>query len=265
MRTWIIGAAAALAALAAPSIAAAQATGYVDLGYVNSNLEQFGTDTDVDTIVASGSVAFDMGTGLGVQLDARVGNAEPDSGSDIDFWGLGGHVYTRQGDWLFGGYAGFGNIEATGSDIDEWTAALEAQYYLARTTIDGAVSFSETDGGGGTDIETTALDVGVRHFVTDNFSIGGNVGFANVDTGAGGDADATSIGVEAEWQMATLPISIFGGYQRTEVDIPGDLEVDSFGIGVRYNWGGTLFDRDRSGAGLRRRPGGIARILGGVV
>lgn len=64
--------------------------------------------------------------------------------------------------------------------------------------------------------------------------------------------------------MATLPISIFGGYQRSEVD-EANIEVDSLGIGVRYNWGGTLFDRDRSGAGLRRRAGVFGRLLSGVL
>lgn len=260
MRNWITGAAAALAVVAAPTVASAQATGYIDLGYVNSSLEQFGSDVDIDTVVANGVVAFDMNNGVGLQIDARIGNAEPEVGGDIDFWSLGAHVYTRQNNWLFGGYVGIGNVDGGGADSDEWTIALETQYYMNRTTFSGAVSYSEADDA---DLEATALDLGVQHFVTDNFAIGAYVGFGNIES-TGADTDVTTIGVQAEWQMATLPISIFGGYQRNDVDDAG-IEVDSFNIGVRYNWGGTLYDRNRSGAGLQRRPGVFSRLLGAAL
>jgi hypothetical protein len=259
MRNWIIGAAAAIAAVAAPGVAAAQHTGYVDLGYTQSSLDQSGFDQDIDTVAVSGSVAFGVG-GLGVQLDGRFGNAEPDSGSDIDFWGIGGHVYKRSNNWLLGGYVGFGNLDS-GTDIDEWTVAAEGQYYLERTTLDAALSYSDADDA---NIESTAIDFGARHFVTDNFSIGGNLGFANLES-TGTDLDATTLGVDAEYQLSSLPLSIFGGYQHSEVD-DANIDVDSFGVGVRWNFGGqTLIDRDRSGAGLRRRGGVFSRILGGAV
>jgi hypothetical protein len=259
MRNWIIGAAAAIAAMAAPGVAAAH-SGYVDLGYAQSNLEQLGTDQDIDTIALGGSVAFDLNT-LGVQIDGRIGNAEPDTGGDLDFWGIGGHVYKRSNAWLLGGFAGFGNLESAGTDIDEWTVGIEGQYYLERTTLDGALSYSEAEDA---NLEATGIDFGARHFVTDNFSIGGNVGFANIE-GGGTDLDSTSLGVDAEWQMATFPLSIVGGYQHNEVD-DADIDVDTLSIGVRYNFGGaTLIDRDRSGAGLRRRGGVLSRVFGGIL
>ena len=259
MRNWIIGAAAAIAVVAAPSVAAAQATGFVDLSYVNSNLEQGATDIDIDTVAVGGSVAFDM-QGVGLQLDARVGNADADGG-DIDFWNIGGHIYKRTANWLFGAYVGGGNVDSSpGTDADEWTVALETQYYMNRTTLNGAISYSEVDDA---NIDATAVDLGVQHFVHDNLSIGANVGFANLDT-AGGDVDSTTLGVDAEWQMATLPVSIYGGYQRTDVD-DANIESDAFYVGVRYNWGGTLYDRNRSGAGLARRQGVFGRLLGPAV
>ena len=260
MRNWIIGAAAAIAAMAAPSVAVAQATGHVDLGYVNTSVDQGGFDQDVDTLVLGGSAAFDLG-GLGLQLDGRIGNAEPDTGDDLDFWSVGGHLFKRSNAWLIGGYVGFGNIESTGADVDEWTVALEGQHYMERTTIDGALSYSEAEDA---NIESTAIDLGVRHFLNDNFAIGGNLGFANLES-TGTDADSTTFGVEAEWQMESHPISIFAGYQHSEVD-DADIDADSLGVGVRYNFGGrSLIDRDRSGAGLRRRGGVFSRILGGAV
>jgi hypothetical protein len=258
MRNWIIGAAAMLAVVV-PGVAAA-GTGYIDLGYARSNLDSGGPDTDVDTWAAGGVAAFDAHA-LGVQLDARVGSAEPESGSSIDFWGVGGHLFKRNDTWLVGGYAGIGNVDAgSGSDTDEWTVAAEAQYYMAQTTLTGALSYSEADDA---NLDTTAIDLGVRHFVNDNFAIDANIAFASLEM-SGSDTDATSFGVGGEYQLASVPVSIFGGYQHTEVD-DANLDVDSFGIGIRYNWGGTLFDRDRHGASLPRRAGGFSRMLGGAV
>jgi hypothetical protein len=260
MRNWIIGAAAMLAA-AVPGVAAA-GTGYVDLGYTNSNLEVFGTDVDVDTWAVGGAVAIDAPHAIGVQLDGRFGSAEPDfSSNEIDFWNIGGHAYKRSTNWLFGLYLGVGNIDAGGgTDVDEWTVALEGQYYMAQTTIDGAISRSEIDDA---DLETTALDLGVRHFLNDNFSLSGNVGFANLES-SGGDVDANQFGVGGEYQFSGMPVSVFAGYTHSEID-DINLEVDSLSIGVRYNWGGTLFDRNRSGAGLSRRGGAFSRLFGDAV
>ena len=146
-----------------------------------------------------------------------------------------------------------------GGDFDFWTVGLEGQLYMARTTLDGAVSYSEGDDA---DAELTAADVGLTHFFTDNFSVGGSAGFGNIDTGAG-DGDATTFGLNAEWQFASAPISIFGGWQHVEID-DIDSDADTLGVGVRYNWGGSLIDRNRSGAGLARRGGLISRVLGAI-
>ena len=103
----------------------------------------------------------------------------------------------------------------------------------------------------------------MRHFFDDNFAIEGNVGFASIDS-SGDDEDATSVGIGAGYQLASAPVSIFGGWQHSEID-DSDLDFDTFGVGVRYNWGGTLLDRDRSGASLGRHTGGSARLFGGAV
>jgi hypothetical protein len=249
--------AAALLAVAVPGVATA-GTGYVDVAYVNNNVEIFGIDIDGDTWVADGVVAFNAND-IGVQLDGQVGNTEFDLGGDFDFWSLGGHVFKRTGDWLVGGYAGFGNVDVGSTDVDEWTVAIETQYYMAQTTLGGAVSYSEVDD---LNLETTALDLDVRHFLNDNFSIGANLGLANVDT-SGGDADVTTVGIGGEYQFASVPVSVFAGFQHSEID-EINLEVDSIGVGVRYNWGGTLMNRNRSGAGLPRRGGLISRVLGAI-
>lgn len=254
MRKMIIGVAAMLA-VAAPGAALAQ-TGYVDAAYTNSSVEVGPFDADGDGYRVGGAVAFDAHA-LGVQLDADVGAIEADGGGDADFWNVGGHVYTRNAAYLIGGFANYGNVDAGGGgDDDYWTVGVEGQYYLARTTLNGAVSYSEADD---SDLEVTGIDLGARHFITDNFAIDGGVGFANAEAG-GGDADVVALNLGAEYQFDAYPISVFGGYQRAEVD-DFDVESDALTIGVRYNFGGTLFDRDRSGASLGRGAG-AGRLLG---
>lgn len=256
MKKFWLGAAAALA-LAAPGVASAQ-SGYVDLGYQNSEADVGGVSGDADGWTLGGAAAF-AGTGtLGFQIDGLISNSEADGGGDVDSWNLGGHVFSRTDGGLIGGFANVGNVDVDGvGDDDFWTVGLEGQLYMARTTLDGALSYSESDD---TNAELTAADFGATHFVTDNFSFGGNLGFGNVDTPLG-DADVVSYGLGAEVQFATAPISVFGGWQHVDVD-DIDSDADTLGIGVRYNWGaGSLLDRNRSGASLSR-GGGLGRFAG---
>jgi hypothetical protein len=236
---------AAAAALMMASAAQAQ-TGFVGASYTSND------DLDLDTAAISGSVAL----GANVQLDGRYANIDD---ADLDEWRLGGHLFSRGQQWLWGVYAGWGTLDGSGGDIDEWTIAGETQYYLNRTTLSGALSY--TDAEFITDLEQLALDGEVRHFVSDNFSIQGNAAFGNIDASGGGDADFWGAGIGAEFQFASAPISIYGGWQHFDLD--GGPESDSIGAGVRWNFGGgSLFDRNRSGAGLSRPAGFFERFFG---
>lgn len=256
MKKFLLGAAAALA-IAAPGVASAQ-SGYVDLGYQSSEADVLGVSGEADGFTAGGAVAWGELGSVGVQLDGLVGRFEADEGGgDTETYNVGGHIFTRDGGHLIGGFANFGNVEGdAGAEFDYWTVGAEGAVYVDRTTFNGALSYSEGD-----DVESsmTALDLGVTHFFTDNLSLGGNAGFGNIDT-AVGDADAVSYGVSAEWQLAAAPISIFGGWQHAEID-DIDSEADTLGVGVRYNFGGTLLERDRTGASLSR-GGGLGRFGG---
>lgn len=253
MRKFLFGAAALLAA--APGVAMAQ-TGYVDLSYQNSNVEVGPFEGEGDGWTAGGATAFDLG-GLGAQIDGQIGNFEADGGGDTDVWNVGGHLFSRQSAGLIGGFVSYGNIDVGAADAGFWTVGVEGQYYLQRTTLNGAVSYSEGDDD--LDANLTAVDLGLKHFVTDNFSLDGGIGFGNIE-GGGGDVDAMTLGFGGEYQFAAMPISLFGGYNRAEID-DIDTTSDTFNIGVRYNWGGSLFDRDRSGANLGR-GGGLGRYAG---
>jgi len=229
MRNWIIGAAVAVAAFAAPGLAAAQ-TGYVGLGYSSTD---FGGGDDVESYGVEGAVAFAGSGSIVFELDASISDSD-----DTDMgYGVVGHVYGRNDDHLFGGFVGL----AGNDDSETWIAGLEANKYFANWTLAGALFYGNNDDA---DADGYGVNVEARAFVHDNFRLNGNIGYANVDAG-GGDDDAMIYGVGGEYQFASYPISVVAGYNTIDFD-GGD--VDTWTIGLRYNWGGTLRDRDRSGA-----------------
>ncbi len=237
MRNWIIGAAAALAAAAAPGVAAAQATGYV--GAVYSNSDFGGATDDVDAWGAEGAVAFSGSGSIVFEVDASVVTTDDSGGGDDTGYGLVGHLYGRNDDHLFGGFVGI-----AGSDSSEtWIAGLEANKYFANWTLAGALFYGNNDDA---DADGFGANVEGRFFLSDNFRLNGNIGWVSVDAGTAGDDDAMLYGVGGEFQFPTVPISIGAGWNTIDFD-GGD--VDTWTVGVRYNFGGTtLRDRDRNGA-----------------
>lgn len=230
MRNWIIGAAAALA-LAVPGVAAAQ-TGYA--GVVYNSVDFDGASDEVDAYGVEGAVAFQGSGSIVFEVDASL----TDSDDTDTGYGLAGHIYSRNDDHLFGGFVGI-----SGSDDSEtYTAGLEANKYFANWTLAGAIAYANNDDA---DVDGYGVNVEARAFVHDNFRLNANIGWANVDDGVGSDDDATIYGVGGEYQFSAMPISIAAGWSTVDAD-GGDVDVIS--VGVRYNWGGTLRDRDRSGA-----------------
>jgi len=231
MRNWIIGAAAILA-LAVPGVASAQATGYVGAVYANSDSD--GAD-DSDAWGAEGAVAFSGSGSIVFEVDASV--IEPDEGDTGT--SLTGHIYSRNDEYLFGGFVGIGHSD----DSDTWFVGAEANKYFTNWTLAGTVAYANND-----DAEADGWGVNgeARVFLADNFRLNANVGWASVDLGAGDDDDALVLGVGGEYQFDAVPVSIALGYNHVDFDEAG--EGDTVTVGVRYNWGGTLRDRDRNGA-----------------
>jgi hypothetical protein len=234
MRNWIIGAAAALAVVAAPSVAAAN--GYVGVVYGNSD---FGGGDDVESWGAEGAVAFAGSGSIVFEVDAAISTTDDSgAGDDETGYGLVGHLYARNSDHLFGGFVGIAGSE----DSETWIAGLEANKYFEQWTLAGALFYGNND-----DFETDGFGVNAegRVFLNDNFRLNGNIGWVSVE-GPVDEEDAMLYGVGGEFQFATFPVSIGAGW--TTFDFDGG-EVDTWTIGARWNFGGqTLMDRDRNGA-----------------
>lgn len=227
MRNWIIGAA-ALVALAVPGVAAAQ-TGYVGAQF--GNVETDANDDDFYGV--EGAVAF-AGSGS-IVFEVNAGYTDFDEGDES--YGLVGHVYGRNDDHLFGAFVGISSSD----DDDAYIVGLEANKYFTNWTLAGAVAYAEADE---SDVDGYGVNAEARYFINDNFRLDANLGWANIDAGAGDD-DAFAYGVGGEYQFASLPVSVTANYGTVDFD-GGD--VDTWSIGLRYNWGGTLRDRDRNGA-----------------
>lgn len=219
--------------------------GYVGLSYNSNN------DTDANVWAVNGAVATSN-----LQFDAGYGRIDL-SGSNGDQWNVGAHLFNRSDSWLWGGYVGYENVSGGGS-IDEWTVALQTQFYMPRTTISGNLSYSTMDNfpflG---NVHTTEVDGEVRFFGTDNFSIQGNLGWGNLDTDVG-SGNFWTYGLGAEWQADSFPVSIYAGWNGLSSNDLSDS--NAWTVGIRYNWGGTLLQRNRSGPGLSS-PLGILNAI----
>lgn len=245
MRNWIIGAAAVLA-LAVPGVAAAQA-GYV--GAAISNTE-FDAGDDFDSYGVEGAVAFAGSGSIVFEVDAALSDSD-----DTDMgYGLVGHVYSRNDSHLIGGFVGV----AGSDDSETWTVGVEAAKYYTDWTLAGAVAYGNNDDFGS---DGWGANAEARYFINDNFRLNGNIGFATIDYDSFGEDDAFSYGLGGEYQFAALPVSVAAGWSHVEFD-EVDTEADTLSLAVRYNWGGTLRDRDRNGASQAGVLGSLGSAFG---
>lgn len=234
MRNWIIGAA-ALLAVAAPGVASATASGYVGAVYSNTDFGNGGGNDNAWG--AQGSVAFSGSSSIGFELDGSI--IDPDHGDTA--YGATGHVFTRDDSYLFGGFVGVQSVNSSTT----WDAGLEANAYFDNWTLAGAVGYANNSDA---DASAWGIDAQLRYFPMDNLRLQANAGWASIDFGGpGGNDDAWTAGVGAEYQFSSIPISIAVNYDHDEIN-DEDVSANVWTVALRYNWGGTLRDRDRHGA-----------------
>ena len=260
MKSQLIASAAAVALFAVAGAAQAQTIGHVGADYSRVELDAGPLgDTDADAFQLEGAVRFDAGS-LGAMVDGSVSNLDAE-GDDATVWSATGHLNTKVGDGLVGGFAGF----SASDDVSLWAVGAEAQYAVAPSTnLYGQVGYGQADDLG--DLDFWAVRGEVRHFIGDNVKLHAGAGFTEADAN-GGDFDIWNVGAGAEYQFAGTPWSLTGAYEHGEID-KVDLKSDTFRIGVRYTFGGSLRDRDNAGASLGSAAnlfgGGLGRNLGGA-
>jgi hypothetical protein len=194
-----------------------------------------------------------------VMLDAGYSSLD----GDVDIFRAGGHVFWTGADWLLGGYVGGEWVNTTGGDVDNWVAALESQYHTGRVTLQATVQYGEMDTPVFISFDQWNVNGALRWFVSDNFALEANAAWLDTTVNPIGVSDDGSyFGLGAEWQFHDC-LSVFAAYRHSDV-ASTTTEIDSFGIGLRWNFGeGTLMQRDRSGARLRRPEGIFEGVAGG--
>lgn len=231
MKALVFAAAGAMALLlSAPANAA---TGYVGAQYTRDEVNAKPKDANADIFGVEGAVAFNASKSLGIDLDAAYSDSD-----DTDSTSSGAvHVYAKGADYKFGGFASVGDVDET-----VWSVGVEGQKSWTKFTLAGAAGYANADD---SDADIYGVDVEGRYFVSDNFRIAGKASYANVDVKPT-DADVWALGIDAEYQFASAPVSVRAGYRHSEFD-DADADSDAFTVGIRYNWSPSLKDRDQNG------------------
>ena len=246
MKTLLLVTAAAAAFAAAPAFA--QSTGPVgSAGVTWSNVEADagGSSAEEDFGAIDANVAGDFGAWT-VTFDASMSWADGAMDEDRPVTGQI-HVTRKLDDMRIGGFVGVTSVAGERAT----TIGLEAQKYAGPLTVSGALGVTHMS-----EVDVISANGDLGYFVQDNLRLNANVGAGNFDT----DFDNTrylSMGVGAEYLIPKTPVSVYGAYDRTSVD-DFDLDVDTFSIGIRFNYGAdSLRAREQSGADLGRTVAGL--------
>ncbi|WP_041373088.1 outer membrane protein [Phenylobacterium zucineum] len=245
MKKNLFAAAAVVAFLGSAVAANAQTIGHVGANYSRVEADTVLGDAEGDVWQAEGSVRFDAGS-LGAAIDGSITDYEGDTA-----FGATGHLNTQVAGGLLGGFAG---VE-TNDDVTLWGVGVDGQFNLApTTTLYGQAGYGNSDDLG--DADLWAVRGELRQYVTDDFKLQASAGFVTADSRFG-DFDGWNLGAEAEYKFTGSPVSVLVGYDRFDSN-DLDLESDTFRVGVRYTFGGSIRERDQSGAAL----GSVAKLFG---
>jgi hypothetical protein len=228
-KTALLAAAAAL--FAAPAFA--QSGGSIGLNYTNIEDEADGYQLDGAFGSASGSFGF--------QIDGDFGNIE----DEVDTQTIAGHAYWNGGGWRIGGVYAYTNFDTGGGSASETAYGIEGTWDLGtQAVVLASYTIGETELSG--DIDTSSFDIGLNYYFTENFRVGALYGFGKLEEGGGGEADTSNLRLNAEWQPWTTPVSFTFGYNRFDIDDGVGEGADSWSIGARWNFGGSLRERDNA-------------------
>jgi hypothetical protein len=230
----------------APAMAAAPMgfAGALSGAYGSSSCD--GCDS-TDAWSIGGSGAFGLGMrDFGAQLDASYNSV-----SDVDVFGIGGSLFWAPVMGRAGATIFWATADESGVNVDGLTYGVFGEYYAGNAiTIAAkggglslsadAYGFSDTESGG-------YIGGALTGYVIPNLAIQGDITFSSV-----ADLDTTTYGIGAEFLVSDMvPIAIFGGYSRSNVEVFGfDADVDTWMIGLRFYAGAagpTLVDKHRNG------------------
>jgi hypothetical protein len=234
--------------------AAAETVGHIGADYNRANIsvDSLG-DANGDVWGVEGAVALPVTAPLNISLDGAVQNFHAEGENATTLMGTG-HVDYRLNDaTLLGGFVGVNHSD----DVTVWGLGVEGQYTGATGGVVGQFGYAKSEDIDGVDFWGERVEG--RFYGNDNLRFAASLGGLQIKTDFG-DTSAWNAGVNAEYQFASMPISVWGGYERDTLD-DADLSADVFSIGIRYNFGGTLRSRDAAGTTM----GNFGQVFGGAL
>lgn len=218
MKKLLLGAA-ALLAITAPGVAAAQTGGYLGTGY--ATLDEEG-DPDKESVwgYGGGAVTHVGNWRLGVNGTAlTMDHNDHDDSFDL----FEAHAGYDFGDFVVGGF--MGRFTRAGTDYD--LLGIEGGFTHGRFGVAG--SYTNGDSVDAFSGDVTNLTVEGSFAITENWSVGG--GFSQSDFDFGVDGDSYWVGAH---YALTNGIVIGGGYRASDI---AAVETDGFNLTFAWRFG----------------------------
>ena len=259
MRTMILAAVSALA-MVAGAAHAEQANGYVGFEYNHLNADFGLGDGHANVYEGQGAVAMPLSGKFGGQLNLDVDHYDFGDGLNSQTTvAPTGHLFLRDDKGLVGAFVGYEHSD----HASLWGAGGEGQIYLSdMVTLGGDAGYAQTtDLPGSAKLDFWAANGKLSLFPSENVRIDAKGGWLRASADGFGHLNTWNIGLGGEYQFKQVPVSLTAGYEFGETgEILGDkLTTNTFKVGVRWTFGGSLLQRDRKGAALDS----VTQIYGG--
>ncbi|MGY9105499.1 MAG: hypothetical protein ACKVG0_02980, partial [Alphaproteobacteria bacterium] len=199
--------------------------------YANLDL---GAGTNLDTYLGKLGASIKLGSGFGVQGNFLFGTGDG-GGNNVDVLGVGGAVTYRDIANMSSRFAAgvqYYNIDFAGFDVNNTDYGVGGEVYLSEM-----ITFAARGGGFSASFNTDGFYLGgdVTFYPIPNLSARFNLDYANISPGG----DIANYGGELEFiPFSTFPVSIFGGYDRTDLS-GGGGDIDTWRIGLKAYIGTT--------------------------
>ena len=237
MRKLIIGAA-ALLAVALPSIAMADTGGSLQLTYASINDDL--AESKDNVVALSGVVITDLNA-PGWRLQANATGADADAYDNSFAYSQGElHVVYDMGHVQVGAFAGMANLNGWGY----YEYGVEAALNLSRGQIAVSVAGASSPNSDRDNITTATLSGHLN--VTENLSVGASVSTSDADELAD---SIDSYAVNVAYEIPNSSVTLAAGYRSSDFN---NNNVDFIGVSVAWGFG--------DGARGRRMPGAAALI-----
>lgn len=238
--------AALVAGFLAAGAAQAQTVGHVGASYERMHFDSVGGG-NIGKVDGAFGFKSEM---VGALVDAEATHYFGGGG----FTSYGGSVHLNlHGDaGLIGGFGGVYNAHRE----TLWMAGVEGQLNLGQVQLYAQGGYGRMDSFGNTDLYGGRIEA--RYYATDNLKLQASGGYSSTENLGGGRLQFFNAGAEAEFQPNGAPLSVLAAYEYGKIRHT-PVTSHTFRLGVRYNFGGTLRERDQAGGSVAP----ASRLFGG--